>query len=328
VAKNFPSIAEALVKQHGFDINLPRSDQCTPMHLAIFYRKPDMAAKLQELGADLSLKNNYGDACDEKFQKLAEARENIIFLDLELTKGFYDLGLSQNRGADKQSENVQRILEIAIIVTNKNLEELGRKAWVIGGFSKASLDELPDFHQNNFRDPESAGDAGQFPRRKRRRVEGAGAPQAAPQEGGEDLTPYGNGLFADMLDEAKTKPLPLVEREVLKFLNEHCVERASVLAGNSIQCDREVLRFEMPAVYEYLHHQILDVSSLLGAAARWAPRAYAAWKSAMASNKAVSYNHRAMNDCESSVASMQWIRGNLLAQPEADQGAKAADDKA
>jgi oligoribonuclease (3'-5' exoribonuclease) len=46
---------------------------------------------------------------------------------------------------------------------------------------------------------------------------------------------------------------------------------------------------------------------------RWLPESEAAWKAAQIQQS--NYNHRAMNDVESSIKSMQWIRLHLLVQP-------------
>ena len=69
-----------------------------------------------------------------KYEKLAETAQNIIWLDLELTSGFYD---------DARA----CILEAAVIITDKELNELGRGHWVINGFSAEDLLALTDFHQ-------------------------------------------------------------------------------------------------------------------------------------------------------------------------------------
>merc|ERR1712059_248349 len=107
-----------MVWEHGFDVNVLRdSDQCTPMHLAMFYKKPAAIKALHRLGADLTLKNSYGDACDGKYEAFVNSYQNIIWLDLELTHGHYE-GVS--------SGETPAILEAAAIVTDKDLKELGR----------------------------------------------------------------------------------------------------------------------------------------------------------------------------------------------------------
>jgi oligoribonuclease (3'-5' exoribonuclease) len=227
---------------------------------------------LKELGVDGTLQNSYGESCDAKYEKLAESKNNMIFLDLELTSGFYDVG------------EHARILEVAVIITDKDLKELGRGSWVIGGFSAADLNALKDFHQRTFRDAEPGGLFPPLP----------------------DLP--GNGLFSDILASTKTKDQ--VSQEILKLLQTHCVERSCPIVGNSIQCDREVLMLEMPEVYHFFNHRIIDVSTFTGVMERWLPRSLEAFTADQKEN--AHYNHRAINDAESSIQAMRWIRGHML----------------
>eukprot|EP00747_Dinoflagellata_sp_TGD_P189231 gnl/TRDRNA2_/TRDRNA2_49274_c0_seq1.p1 gnl/TRDRNA2_/TRDRNA2_49274_c0~~gnl/TRDRNA2_/TRDRNA2_49274_c0_seq1.p1 ORF type:complete len:341 (-),score=60.90 gnl/TRDRNA2_/TRDRNA2_49274_c0_seq1:30-1052(-) len=280
VAKGAVRLVGAMVNDHGFDINLPRdSDQCTPMHLAMFYKKPHVIRKLHYLGADLTLKNSYGEDCGDKYQKFVDSYENIIWLDLELTRGFYD-----------SRDEPPQILEAGVVITDKNLNELGRGQWIVGGYGEDFLNSLPDFHQKHFRDN---ADGGRFP----------------------PLPDYpGNGLFSEVLGQGK--PLAQVEVEIIKLLKEHCPDNGCPIAGNSVQCDREVLLSQMPKLHALLNHQIIDISSFIGMAKRWMPEKVEEWKEDQKS--CANYNHRTINDCEASIQSMRWIRKNLLVQPVAD----------
>lgn len=59
---------------------------------------------------------------------------------------------------------------------------------------------------------------------------------------------------------------------LLAYIKKHVPERGALLAGNSVHADRGFLRKEPYAkVVDYLHHRILDVSSLKEAAKRWCP---------------------------------------------------------
>ncbi|KAI0889360.1 ribonuclease H-like protein [Annulohypoxylon maeteangense] len=61
--------------------------------------------------------------------------------------------------------------------------------------------------------------------------------------------------------------------ELLAYVKKHIPERGALLAGNSVHADRAFLRKEpYKKVVDYLHHRILDVSSLKEAARRWCPR--------------------------------------------------------
>ncbi|KAK6066491.1 oligoribonuclease [Seiridium cupressi] len=61
--------------------------------------------------------------------------------------------------------------------------------------------------------------------------------------------------------------------ELLAYIKKHIPERGAILAGNSVHADRAFLRKEpYKKVVSYLHHRILDVSSLKEAARRWCPK--------------------------------------------------------
>ena len=82
VMKNFTQVLTAMVTQMGFDPNVPRSsDQCTPLHLAIWWNKPEMARLLVSLGADQTLENAYGESC---LASLAQVHGNVDLSDTVL----------------------------------------------------------------------------------------------------------------------------------------------------------------------------------------------------------------------------------------------------
>lgn len=61
--------------------------------------------------------------------------------------------------------------------------------------------------------------------------------------------------------------------ELLAYIKKYVPERGALLAGNSVHADRAFLRKEpYKKVVDYLHHRILDVSTLKEAARRWCPR--------------------------------------------------------
>ncbi|KAI0171917.1 ribonuclease H-like protein [Hypoxylon sp. FL1284] len=61
--------------------------------------------------------------------------------------------------------------------------------------------------------------------------------------------------------------------ELLAYIKKHVPERGALLAGNSVHADRAFLRKEpYKKVVDYLHHRILDVSTLKEAVRRWCPK--------------------------------------------------------
>lgn len=90
VIKNLGQYITFLGKQ-GFAIDAQRpSDLCTPVHVGIWYKKKLAVDRLKESGADLTIKNRYGEDCSASYEKLVNSASNLIFLDLEMTYAFYD----------------------------------------------------------------------------------------------------------------------------------------------------------------------------------------------------------------------------------------------
>lgn len=58
-------VLKHLVHTLSFDINVQRaSDLCTPLHLALWQNRPDIADELIVMGADASIQNRYGEKAD------------------------------------------------------------------------------------------------------------------------------------------------------------------------------------------------------------------------------------------------------------------------
>eukprot|EP00746_Dinoflagellata_sp_MGD_P132971 gnl/MRDRNA2_/MRDRNA2_66654_c0_seq2.p1 gnl/MRDRNA2_/MRDRNA2_66654_c0~~gnl/MRDRNA2_/MRDRNA2_66654_c0_seq2.p1 ORF type:complete len:605 (+),score=107.30 gnl/MRDRNA2_/MRDRNA2_66654_c0_seq2:56-1870(+) len=227
VCRNYPRVIEALVERYGFNVNLPRdSDLCTPMHLAVWYKRSDSILALKELGADLSLKNTYGESCDDKYETLVAKKPNVVWLELETT-GLY-----------KKGNQSPQILEITVILTDPYFEELDRGRWVIGGYTQEELEDLSEFHQRYFRDEK---DGGAFP----------------PLEGSP-----GNGLFSDIINSKITPEI--AEKEIISLVSKHCLVTRSRLGGNSIRFDREILKIRMPVLHSYLSGETFDLSPITG----------------------------------------------------------------
>ena len=79
VAMTFTEVVKVMVAEFGFDPNIPRiSDRCTSLHLAIWYKYPEMAGLLISLGADGKLENSYGESCGEKYEKFVRSRDRPL----------------------------------------------------------------------------------------------------------------------------------------------------------------------------------------------------------------------------------------------------------
>eukprot|EP00386_Alphamonas_edax_P006887 GDKI01022324.1.p2 GENE.GDKI01022324.1~~GDKI01022324.1.p2 ORF type:complete len:316 (+),score=110.94 GDKI01022324.1:101-1048(+) len=255
--KNMAKVLEYL-HSIGCDLNVQReSDMGTPLHLAIYYQQILAIEKLRSLpGVDASIKNSYGETCDKKFEELREKMHNMVWLDLELTS----------------LDDTSDILEVAVIITDKNLKELGRGQWVVH-HPKSVCDSLGEWHQKHF---------------------------CAKELGG-------NGLFADVVASKLSREQ--VEDQVMQLVKKHCPERSCPLAGSSVHCDKEIIRFRMPKLYAYLNHRIIDVSTIYGLMERWAPKLLSTRPTTIGEGSA---EHRAMSDIERSIALLKWSQENYL----------------
>ena len=73
---------------------------------------------------------------------------------------------------------------------------------------------------------------------------------------------------------ASTITIEEAEKRVLTFLEEHVAPQSAPLRGNSIHMDRHFLRMQMPSVEKYLFYRCIDVSTIKELAHRWAPEVY------------------------------------------------------
>ena len=106
------------------------------------------------------------------------------------------------------------------------------------------------------------------------------------------------------------------EDAVLAYVRKHVPEpRKAPLAGSSVYVDRGFIARDMPALDEYLHYRLIDVSTIKELSRRWYPRAY------FASPKK-NGGHRALADIRESIAELRYYRAAvMLAQPGLDSEA-------
>ncbi|OEH79891.1 oligoribonuclease, mitochondrial [Cyclospora cayetanensis] len=156
-----------------------------------------------------------------------------------------------------------RILEIACILTDGNLEHMQEGPCMILHCPKEELDEMNDWCKEQ----------------------------------------HGNSGLTEACMRA-TLTAQDAEKHIIAFLKENNVGmKEAVLAGNSIHMDKEFLRREMPSLLEFLHYQILDVSSIKILAQRWFPSVAPPRKM---------YLHRALDDIKESIQELAYYRNNLF----------------
>ena len=104
--------------------------------------------------------------------------------------------------------------------------------------------------------------------------------------------------------KASTQTEPEVEAAALAFLREHVAPKASPMCGNSICQDRRFLARAMPALEDYFHYRLLDVSTLKELARRWKPDVL---KGIPKEGK-----HEALADVYESIEELRYYRRTLI----------------
>ncbi len=90
VERSYPLALKAMADM-GFDLNLQRdSDKYTSLHLAIWKNKPKAIDALNEIGVDWTLKNKYGESCNDNYQSPTEFKLNDQIMNISDTRELVD----------------------------------------------------------------------------------------------------------------------------------------------------------------------------------------------------------------------------------------------
>ncbi|WP_150462618.1 oligoribonuclease [Nesterenkonia ebinurensis] len=112
-----------------------------------------------------------------------------------------------------------------------------------------------------------------------------------------------SGLLAELEDGIA---LESAEKKVLEYVQTWVPEAGRApLAGNTVHADKAFLRLGMPALTQYLHYRIIDVSTLKELAKRWYPQV-------RASAPEKTGNHRALGDIQDSITELKHYREHML----------------
>ncbi|MDT5312017.1 MAG: oligoribonuclease [Mycobacterium sp.] len=108
---------------------------------------------------------------------------------------------------------------------------------------------------------------------------------------------------------ASTIDVPTAEAMVLDYIRGH-VKHANTapLAGNSIGTDRGFIARDMPALDDFLHYRMIDVSSIKELCRRWYPRIYFGQP-----EKGLA--HRALADIHESIRELKYYRSTAFVTP-------------
>lgn len=94
------------------------------------------------------------------------------------------------------------------------------------------------------------------------------------------------------------------ERQTLNFVKRYCYKGTAPLCGNSIGQDKRFLVRYMPALHDFLHYKVIDVSSVKLLVSEWYGGQYEAPK-----KKEL---HRALDDIEESIAELDYYRKHVF----------------
>ncbi|XP_017084139.1 probable oligoribonuclease [Drosophila eugracilis] len=92
---------------------------------------------------------------------------------------------------------------------------------------------------------------------------------------------------------------------LLSYLKSNIPKRVCPLAGNSVYMDRLFIRRFMPAVDDYLHYRIVDVSTIKELCKRWSPDVE---KSAPKKT----FAHRSLDDILESINELKHYKANFF----------------
>ena len=111
-----------------------------------------------------------------------------------------------------------------------------------------------------------------------------------------------------LTEEVRRSTVTMAEAEeaVLTYVRAHVPNpRTAPLCGNSIATDRGFLARDMPALDDFLHYRMIDVSSIKELCRRWYPRVYFG-------QPAKGLAHRALADIRESIRELEYYRRTVF----------------
>ena len=114
-----------------------------------------------------------------------------------------------------------------------------------------------------------------------------------------------------LIEEVRSSTIDVARAEamVLDYVKTHVPQaKTAPLAGNSIATDRGFIARDMPALDDYLHYRMIDVSSIKELCRRWYPRIYYG-------QPEKGLTHRALADIHESIRELQFYRRAAFVPP-------------
>lgn len=109
-----------------------------------------------------------------------------------------------------------------------------------------------------------------------------------------------------LLDRVRAEGVSVAEAEeqTLKFVKKYCYKKTAPLCGNSIGQDKRFLVKYMPALHDYLHYKVVDVSSIKVLVNEWYGGKYCP--------PPKQERHRALDDIQESIDELRYYRENVF----------------
>ena len=193
--------------------------------------------------------------------KMADPTSKLVWVDCEMT----GLGVPGGVGTD-------RLLEIAVIVTNSDLSNVQKGPNLIIHQNDQTLANMNDWCKNQF---------------------------GWKADGKHDADKLAALVKASTVTEQEA------EKQVIEFVSKHVAQGKGLLSGNTVHADKRFLEAYMPNFMKYLHYRILDVSTVKEICSRWYPEDFA--KAPPKANK-----HRALDDIEASITELKFYRESIF----------------
>jgi oligoribonuclease len=114
-----------------------------------------------------------------------------------------------------------------------------------------------------------------------------------------------------LIEEVRSSTIDVAQAEamVLDYIRVHVPQaKTAPLAGNSIATDRGFIARDMPALDDFLHYRMIDVSSIKELCRRWYPRIYFGQP-----EKGLA--HRALADIQESIRELRYYRRTAFVAP-------------
>ncbi len=195
----------------------------------------------------------------------------LVWMDMEMT------------GLDAEKE---RIIEVAVIITDGNLTEIAAGPRVGSPANPAPGSLYGPGPELVIKQPDEILDAMDAWNKKHH---------------------GGSGLIARVKASEVTDEL--AEEQILAFINAHAgAKERPVLAGNSIHQDRRFIRRYMPRLDARLHYRMVDVSTIKELARRWYP-------AIVAKSPQKKDSHRALDDIRDSIDELRFYRSTVFVAP-------------